>query len=354
MPRLRSPLARRAAIQLVKRSPVDLRRPLGIEPRTDAAAIAHVLSAYARDGLGLAPDERRAKVEWAVAALRGLRSDVGEGSSWSYHFDVETRFFFYSADTPNTIATAFTGLALLDAYELTGEGPILALAEETGEFLLGSIARTEGEGGAYFGYFPGDRTPIHNASLLACGLLARLAIATAREDFRDAARSGVGYALAHQRPDGSWPYAEVPAGDWVDGFHTGYVLDSLLRCAPALPEAHVMDAWRRGIDFYERRLFDRDGAPRFTVASRYPIDGQSVAQAIESFARAAHVDGRHGERAWRSFDFATTRMRRRDGAFIFQRGRWVSNRVPHLRWVQAPMLAALATLAGVAAREPAA
>ena len=33
---------------------------------------------------------------------------------------------------------------------------------------------TEAGDGAYFGYFPGDRTPIHNASLLIAGFLARL------------------------------------------------------------------------------------------------------------------------------------------------------------------------------------
>ena len=37
-------------------------------------------------------------------------------------------------------------------------------------------------------------------------------------------------------------------------------------------------------------------------------------------------------------------MRRRDGAFLFQRHARIVNPAPHVRWVQAPMLAALVRL----------
>lgn len=346
VPPLPTAFARRAAIQLVKRSPVNLRRPLGIAPRHNSATIALLLSAYARRGT-VAAEGRAERVRWCVEMLRHLCISGPSGASWGYHFDVETRFFFYDAQTPNAIATSFAGLALLDAHALGGEAAegTLELAESAGEFTLGSLTRTEGPGGAYFGYFPGDRTPIHNANLLACGLLSQLALHTGREDFLQAARSGVGYALAHQRRDGSWPYAEGQVGDWVDGYHTGYVLDSLLRCHPALDDSAVLDAWRRGIDFYERRLFDPDGAPRFTAESRWPIDGICVAQAIETFARGGLIEPELLEASWRSFDFAQRRMRRRDGAYRFQRGPWWINPVPHVRWVQAPMLNAFSVLA---------
>lgn len=349
VPSLPTPLTRRLAIQLVKRSPIDLRRPLGIDPRLNSATIAHVLSAYSRPGLVADEAVRRERIEWCVRQLRVLRTGFSAEASWGYHFDVETRFFFYSATTPNTIATAFAGLSLLDAHAATGDPDALELAASAGRFVLASIELTEARGGAFFGYFPGDATPIHNASLLACRLLARLSRAGAGDGTRmdEAIKLGVGYALAHQRPDGSWPYAEVPAGDWVDNFHTGYVLDALLDCADALEEplaGEVRGAWRRGLDLYSSALFDPDGAPRFTMTSRYPIDGQCVAQAIETHARAAAVHAETIEQAWRVFDFGVDRMRRRDGAFYFQRSRRWVNRVPQVRWVQAPMLSALSTL----------
>ena len=350
VPPLPSPFGRRAVIQLVKRSPVDMRRPLGIDPRHNSATIAHLLSAYCRAPTG-DPAHRSRRVDWCIERLAELRLEGWPGAAWGYHFDVETRFFFYGADTPNTIATSFAGLALLDAHELGGEAAAgaLGLAEAAGEFVLAGLDRTAGEGGAYFGYFPGDRTPIHNANLMASGLLARLAAETGREDFLAAAGEGVGYALAHQRDDGSWPYAEGSAGDWVDGWHTGYVLDSLQRCAEPLGDPRIAAAWTRGLDLYDARLFDPDGAPRFTTESRWPIDGACVAQAIETFSRAAAVEPGRLERAWRSFEYAQDQMRRRDGAYLFQRRRRWVNRVAHVRWVQAPMLNALSLLAEAAA-----
>ena len=346
----RSRLGRRAVIQAVKRSPVDLRGVLRIAPRRDSAAIAHVLSAYVRadvvDGAA-----RESRIDWCVEQLADLRTGFSSESSWGYHFDVETRFFFYPETTPNTIATAFAGLSLLDAYEATGDDRTLGLAASAGRFLLESVERTVGRGGAYFGYFPGDRSPIHNASLLACCLLARLVPFGGDDTDRlaEAVQRGVGFALAHQRPDGSWPYAETPAGQWVDGLHTGYVLDALLDCSAAAalsPEMRqeVLAAWARGLDFYSECLFDRGEIPRFTSANTYPIDGQYVAQAIETFSRAAAVEPARLADALRVFDFALRRMRRSDGSFAFQRHRFWVNSVPHVRWVQAPMLAAFGAL----------
>ena len=344
VPLARTRLARRALIQLVKRSPLDLRRPLAISPAHNPATIAHLLSAYCRLG-SLDPEHRMARIRWAIGLLEAQRRPDYDEPCWSYHFDVETRFFFYSARTPNTIATAFAGLALIDAYEATGEERLLELAMGTGRFFLDQIPRTETATGTYFGYFPTDRTPIHNASLLASAVLAELAARGGPEAFAAAAREGAAYAAAGQRTDGSWPYAEGPVGDWVDNFHTGYVLDALGRICSALGDAGADRARRRGLEYYARELFEADGAPRFFADSLYPIDGQCVAQAISSFSAAAELDRGWLAAAWQVFEWGARRMRRRDGAFLFQRRRLWVNPTPHVRWVQAPMLEALSRLA---------
>jgi hypothetical protein len=329
----RSALGRRLLIQLVKRSPLDLRSVLGITPAHNPAALAHVVSAYARPCLMPDPDGRR-RLEWALGLLIGSRSPGHTRPCWGYPFDVESR----------TIASSFAGLALLDAHERLGEREQLELAVGTGEFLLHEVKLTRSGGGGYFGYFPGDATPIHNANLLACGLLARLAELTDRRDFLDAARLGSAFALAHQRPDGSWPYGERGNLEWVDNFHTGYVLDSLLRCARALADEELLGAYMRGLRYYTETMFLPDGTPKYRPDSVYPIDSQCVAQAITTFALAEPVKPGSLEWAWRSFGFAVERMLRGDGAFVFQRRRLWSNRTPHVRWVEAPMFDALTRL----------
>jgi hypothetical protein len=349
----RSPLALRVLTQVVKRSPVNLRPVLRIPPGLSAATLAHAISAYARNGF-LPAEEARFKLGRCIAELNQLRLARFAEPCWGYHFDVQTRVFFYPRTDPNTIATAFAGMGLLDAYELAGEAQAGELALGAGQFFLRHVPQTPvpgsgPEGGAFFGYLEGDRTPIHNASMLICALLARLGRAFAREEFVAAAAAGVAYTVARQRADGSWPYGEEPHLDWVDGFHTGYVLDSLLTCVEAGvggPEAER--AWRRGLRFYAERLIESDGAPRYKPDSLYPVDGQCAAQAIQTLARAAPREPGLAGLRWAVLAYSQARLSRRDGAFAFQRERFWVNRTPHPRWVQAPMLAALTHLLATA------
>lgn len=342
----RTPFTKRVVIQLARRSPVSLDRALGVPHGENANTIALALSAYAHltDDAGI---DARARAEWAVERLGALRCSAYEEPCWSYHFDVETRFFFYSAETPNVIATQFAAHALLDAAERFGIERARELGEGAGRFILRHIERTpdpDGGSGAYLGYFPGDTTAIHNASVLAAAVLARLAADGTEPEGAEVAAAAVRYALDHQRPDGSWPYADDPEGRgrWIDNMHTAYVLDALLRIGDALGDEAALAGWERGLAYYRAALFDPDGAPRNTDVKRYPIDGQYVAEAIESLAVGSRRRPELLADARRTLRFGLERMRRSDGAFIYQRHARVTNRAPHMRWVEAPMLSALA------------
>ena len=80
----------------------------------------------------------------------------------------------------------------------------------------------------------------------------------------------------------------------------------------------------------------------------YPIDTQSAAQAIQTFAIASSADPSYLDVAWRVFEWSLRRLRREDGLFIFQRRRLWTNDVPHMRWVVASMLLALTHLRSAA------
>lgn len=341
-PLVRRPLGRRVVIQAVKRSAVDLRPILRIPPCRNAAAMADVASAYALGGPDLTPDWEP-RLERAVNGLLDLRSPGYDRPCWGYHFDVQTRVFFYPSSSPNTIATAYAGFALLDAFERTGDEALLTTAIGVGAYFTEQVPQTSDPPGAFFGYLPGDRTPIHNASLLACALLARLAERTGSQELALASQAGVDHAIARQRPDGSWPYGEQPHLGWVDNFHTGYVLECLMTCKRAGLDVDV-DAIRRGLAFSQRELFLADGTPKYFPSNVYPVDIQCVAQAIKTFALATTWWPEMIAQADRTWGFARERMRRADGVFAFQRGRFALNRVPHVRWGQAPMLRALVEL----------
>jgi hypothetical protein len=349
-PFLGSRRGRQLITQLVKRSPLDLRPLLGIRPAHDAAALAQVVSAYARYRF-LPTEEAPSKLADAIGELEALRCDGFPEPCWGYHFDVQTRVFFYPKGAPNTIATSFAGLALVDAFETTGERRHLDLAEGAADFFMRHIPPTGAGNGAFFGYLAGDQTPIHNANVLVCALLARVAQYSGRDDLREAALAGVTYTVGCQRPDGSWPYGEREGLMWVDGFHTGYVLESLFVCSESGVPVDG-GSIERGLDHYRKKLFLEDGSPKYYESSTYPIDVQCAAQGIQTFARCSSLRPELEQKAWGIFDYSLRRLQRRDGAFVFQRRRLWRNRTPHVRWAAAPMLLAMTHLFSASQQSP--
>ena len=330
--------------QVVKRCPIDLRHLLQVPSGLSSVTLANVVAAHALGGF-LDDELHRARLAAATERLKALRLDTYEEPSWGYHWDAQSRVFFYPRSEPNGIATAFAGHALLDACERLEDSDSMALgvgAARSHKSVEFPAQREPGED--CFGYLAGDRTPIHNANLLACSLLARVASVADRPELRSLAERGVAYTLAHQRPDGGWRYGQTASTTWVDGFHTGYVLDALAICRDHGVGGDIDGALRRGLDFYSRRLFLPDGTPKYYEDAVQPIDAQNVAQGIQTFSMAAAQDPSQLDQAVRIFGYAMRRMWRGDGVFLFQRRRLWINPTPHMRWVQSPMLRALAHL----------
>ena len=137
---------------------------------------------------------------------------------------------------------------------------------------------------------------------------------------------------------------ERPSADSIAKI-TPYVLESIASClatGASMPGAG--SALDRGLDFYRRELFGPDGTPRYMPASTYPIDSQCAAQGIQTFARTSRQRPQLLEDAWKVFRYAEAHLKRRDGAFAFQRRRLWRNTTPHVRWTQSPMMQALTHL----------
>jgi len=80
------------------------------------------------------------------------------------------------------------------------------------------------------------------------------------------------FVLENQNADGSWPYAKDGLRDFVDHFHTCFVMKSLAKIYPLTGEHRILDALGKGIDYYLENLFGEDGMPRpFSKAPRLTV-----------------------------------------------------------------------------------
>jgi hypothetical protein len=337
-----SRLFRLAFTQAVKRFPLNLRPLLGIKSGINPKALALFLSAAARAGEG---SGLRQHVEPLAAALEGARSSFGTGMSWGYNFPWQGRAFFLPAGTPTVVVTSFAGEAFLDAHVVTGEGRFLANALEACTFVLGGLNRTEDPSGACLSYSPLDRSVVYNASLLGARLLVLTGQLSGKKELIEAAAPLVRFALAKQQAEGGWAYGSAGFQQWMDSFHTGFVLGALDVYCRATGDGPTERAVGKGAAHFARAFFGPGGEPYFAPGKAYPRDIHSAAQGILTFLQLRDVDPRFEELAAAVGRWMLYNLFDQNGGFYYQVRRTHTGRISFMRWSQAWGVRALAELA---------
>lgn len=340
-----SVMSRRLATQLVKRCPVSLQPVLRIPKAVSAYTLGHALIAVARsvrNGM-MATGRGRAVCGDLLSQLQEQSAKGYPGLSWGYHFPFNSRFAAYPVDMPNIIVTAFVakGMAEVTRCGLTDCG------EELGcicDFVLHGLPRETTDAGQRFGYLPSYGGSIHNANALAALVLAETGVLRHRSDLVQEADRAADDVVAHQRTDGSWPYSEDPEGNWVDGFHTGFVLDGVRTVADATGSDRLKHAVEHGMRFYLANLFGPDGEPYYTPQGRYPLDALAAAQAIETLGWARRSAPQADVILARVVEWALRHMVSTDGRVAYQVHRVYTDWRQFPRWSLAPMCSALAGL----------
>jgi hypothetical protein len=343
LPFLNSRIPRLLATQALKRSPIDIRRAMLIPKTQNPKAMGLFLTA-ALKLKGVAP-EADGVAESMIEHLIALRSAGTPYWCWGYSFPWQTRTLVVPRGTPNLVCTTFVAGALLDAYEAGGASRCLDMAVSAADYLLNELYRTDGGPVAGFSYpLPSMKAQIHNANLLAAALFCRLHSLTGEQRFLAPALKVARYSASRQHADGSWPYGEGETQGWIDNFHTGYNLAALRDIGRHLQTSEFDTHVRRGFDFYRAHFFREDGAPRYFHNSTYPIDIHCVAQSIITLLTFRELDPDSVALANSVFQWAMRHMWDERGFFYYRVLRFGTIRTSYMRWSQAWMLLALATV----------
>jgi hypothetical protein len=329
--------------QLLKRSPIDVRGIARVPRVQNAKGLGITLAALfklTRAGVPGADDF----IEPLIERLIALRSPGSPYWCWGYSFPWQTRHVLVPRDAPNLVCTAFVGGALLDAAE-GGDTRCLAMAASAAEWIVNDLYWHDGDGVGFAYPLPSARGSIHNANLLAAAFLVRVARHTGESRLLEPALRVARATVARQRPDGSWPYGEAPRQGWIDNFHTGYNLCALAAIGRDAATTEFTEPLRRGLAFYRARFFRSDGAPRYFHDRTYPIDIHCVAQSLITLFDPALHDRPGGALGAAVFRWAMQNLWDPRGFFYYRALRFWTIRTSYMRWSQAWMLLALATLA---------
>jgi len=351
-------LPRFAFSQTVLRFP-SFRRMASPPPSVNPKALALFLGAVTR-GRRLIGEVRAQ--EFANELLdeiekRSVR--VGSTLGWGYPFPWQSRSFWAPANTPNAVVTSMVGWHALECVSGFGETRATEMAFGAATFLASRLQTTrEGEGGA-LSYTQADRTRVVNISALGARLLLRVALLNRDRNLEALGTKLLHFVLGAQRPDGSWPYAADPGGAWVDSFHTGYVIESLMQIR-SMGFSVPIAVLNRGMAFY-RRFFGEDGSARLWLRDSAPLDAHSAAQGLITFAALSSwedatpsMQAQAGQVASSIADWSLRELWiPSEDHFAYQMRKGRRDEREFLRWVQAWMALAMATAGSLrSAKQP--
>lgn len=344
-PLARSRNARFVWTQLVKRSP-DLRSLSAIPAERNAKGIALFALAQLSNHRRMKSAVSEAQTRNLLADLLSMKLEGYSGACWGYNFDWQSRNFFAPRGTPTIVPTAFAARALIEAAREFRDDDYLSTARSVCDFIVYDLppsALLDNE--ICFSYSPQSDTRIFNASLLGAEVLAGVGSLTGEGDLLEFAEKAARYVVRHQCDDGSWTYGTAPNQDWVDNFHTAFVLFSLKRIIEACtlgPEFQL--ALERGYQYWKNSFFLADGWPKYYHDDPYPADAHAGASAIVTFLELSDLDPNSLKLAEDVARWSIRNLRDEQGFFYYQKRRFYTVRKPYMRWSQAWMLYALARL----------
>jgi hypothetical protein len=152
------------------------------------------------------------------------------------------------------------------------------------------------------------------------------------------------WSASKQHADGSWPYGELPGQQWIDNFHTGYNLTGLRALGEYADSSEFESRVRRGFEFYRQHFFLEDGTPRYFHDNTWPIDVHCVAQSIISLIEFKYLDPGAASLTRSVYHWAMSHMHDENGFFYYRVLPYCTIRTSYMRWSQAWMFIALATL----------
>ena len=199
---------------------------------------------------------------------------------WGYPFDWVWRGGTINRETPLITTTPYVYEAFLQAFERQPRDEWKLILESIARHAATDIKdfRTS-ETASSCSYTPSDEGGVINAAAYRAFLLTSASKVFGNEDYLRIAERNLNFVLENQNPDGSWFYAVDGVRDFVDHYHTCFVMKSLAKIHALTGHAGIVGALGKGVSYYSNNLFDSDGlpkpfsrAPRLTVYKRELYD----------------------------------------------------------------------------------
>ncbi|HEY9503201.1 MAG TPA: hypothetical protein VIR01_16320, partial [Pyrinomonadaceae bacterium] len=132
-------------------------------------------------------------------------------------------------------------------------------------------------------YNPFGEGGVINAAAYRAFLLTSASKVLSNDDYWRIAERNLNFVLENQNQDGSWYYAVDGVRDFIDHFHTCFVMKALAKIHALTGHEGCLEALSKGVSYYLNNLFDDEGLPKpFSKAPRLTVYKRELYDCAES------------------------------------------------------------------------
>jgi hypothetical protein len=241
----RRPLLGKVAVapMILAEAFVPRARQLFWKPQRLPIADAHYAMGFAFLSTFLNDEQYYRRAVHFLEVLEKTRCPGYDHYCWGYPFNWETRRGTMPEGTPLVTTVPYVYEAFLQVYQIDRDQRWREVMRSIAEHVYGD----------YHDY------PV---SETASSCSYNPAADFSDDRYRSAARRNLNFVLESQNDDGSWYYSVDGERDFIDHFHTCFVLKALAKIEALTVDPRITRAIERGVDYYVKNLFDEEGMPR--------------------------------------------------------------------------------------------
>lgn len=326
-------------------------RKLFWKPQRFPIADAHYAMGFALLFEALGEDKYYRRAVHFLEVLTATRSAGYDHYTWGYPFNWETRGGTIKEGTPLITTLPYVYEAFRQVYHIDGDPRWRKIMRSIAQHALLDYHDFETSPNASSCSYrpqPDDPGGVINASAYRAFLLTSAALDFSDERYARVAERNLNFVIESQNPDGSWYYSTDAVRDFVDHFHTCFVLKALAKIEQQTRNPECGAAIESGVSYYAKNLVDAKGLPMpFSKRPRLTVYRRELYDYAESINLGVLLLGRF-EALDRILSSVVAdllaRWQKADGSFRARELLVGWDNVPMHRWAQAQVFRSLCLL----------
>ena len=262
-------------------------------------ADAHYAMGFAFLAKLLKEDRHYTKAIHFLGVLKETRCAGYRDYCWGYPFNWETLRGTIREGTPLITTVPYVYEAFRQVWEIDKADEWLQIMRSIAEHALhdykdfptSSTAST-----CSYTPDPEQSVVVVNANAYRAFLLMSASQDFAEGKYRKVAEGNLNFVIESQNEDGSWYYARDGKRNFIDHFHTCFVLKALAKIEALTGHPGCTRAIDRGLAYYVKNLFDEGGSPKpFSSRPRLTVYRRELYDYAECINLAVLLRGRNPE-----------------------------------------------------------